>query len=207
MINRSPVIYAIWRFAPGWPLEFISGNIEQWGYTKEDFISGRLSWQQIIHPDDVPNVEAETIRYINMKIRNFSQNYRILDKSGEIHWVEDQNTCIFDKSDKMSHLQATILDVTERKKTQQALMESEKIYQAIFENTGTAMAIADADRTVLLVNDELQSLTGYAREELVGNAINWESFIAKHDLERLRGYHKLRLNDPAGAPNITNIRR
>jgi PAS domain S-box-containing protein len=200
MINRSPVIYAIWRFAQGWPLEFISGNIEQWGYTKEAFISGRISWQQIIHPDDLAAVEAETIRYMNMKIRNFDQNYRVIDKSGEIHWVEDQNTFIFDKSDKISHLQATILDITERKKTQQALTESEKMYQAIFENTGTAVAIADADRTVLLVNDELQKLTGFTREELVGSALHWEAFIAPHDLERLRGYHKLRLNDPARAP-------
>jgi two-component system, cell cycle sensor histidine kinase and response regulator CckA len=200
IINRSPVVYFIWRFSKEAPFEYVSSNIEQWGYTPEDFISGRINWQQIIDPDDISRILAEVIQYIKQKITQFNRNYRIITKSGEVRFVEDRNVFIYESAGKITHLQGAILDVTDRKKTHQALLESENIYRTIFENTGTAMAIADKNRIPLLINDKLQEITGFTKEELIGNKISWENFIAPHDLERLRNYHRLRLADPATAP-------
>ena len=55
-------------------------------------------------------------------------------------------------------------------------------------------------RITLLVNKKLQELTGFTKEELVGNNISWERFIAPRDMERLKNYHRLRLKDPDAAP-------
>jgi two-component system cell cycle sensor histidine kinase/response regulator CckA len=200
IIDRGPVIYCIWRFHEDAPVEYISTNIEQWGYKPEDFLSGGLSWYGITHPEDVSRLRSEILTNIKNKVWQFDQSYRILDSKGEIRWVEDQTVFIVDKDGKITHAQGAILDVTDRKKTQAALKESESIYQAVFENTGTAMAIAAADRTILLGNDEIEKLTGYTKEEVTSNSFVWESFIAPHDLDRLRGYNRLRLTDPAHAP-------
>jgi PAS domain S-box-containing protein len=200
IIKRSPVVYFIWRFSKEAPFEYVSSNVEQWGYTPEDFISGRINLQQIIHHDDISRILAEVIQYIKQRIMQFNRSYRIITKSGEVRFVEEQNVFIAGKSGRISHVQGAVLDVTERKKAEQALEESENIYRTIFENTGTAMAIADKNRITLLVNDKLQEITGFTKEELVGNKIRWEGFIAPHDLERLKNYHRLRLTDPASAP-------
>ncbi len=200
IINLSPVIYCIWRFAEDAPVEYISANIEQLGYTPEDFISGSLSWYGITHPEDVPRLKAEILMHMKQKTRQFDQNYRIFDSKGKTRWVEDQTVFIFDRTGKITHAQGAVIDVTERKKTQIALYESENIYRTIFENTGTAMAIADKNRITLLVNKKLQELTGFTKEELVGNNIGWEQFIAPRDMERLKNYHRLRLKDPDAAP-------
>jgi len=132
IINRSPVIHYLWRFSKEAPLEYVSSNIEQWGYTPEDFLSVHIRWQQIIHPDDISRIQAEVIQYMKQKIRQFNQNYRIITKSGEVHFVEDQNVFISGRSGRISHVQGAILDVTERKKAEQALEESENIYRTIF---------------------------------------------------------------------------
>jgi two-component system, cell cycle sensor histidine kinase and response regulator CckA len=62
------------------------------------------------------------------------------------------------------------------------------------------MAIAGADRTILLGNAEIERLTGFSREEVIDAGIKWESFIALHDLERLEGYHESRLGDATRTP-------
>jgi PAS domain S-box-containing protein len=200
IINRSPIIYCIWRFAEDAPVEYISANINQWGYTPEDFLSGKISWHGITHAEDVPRLKSEISAHVKNKRRQFDRSYRMFDSQGETRWVEDQIVFIYGNAGKITHAQSSIIDVTERNKMRQTLQETQNIYQTIFENTGTAMAIADQDRKTLLVNDKLEELTGYTKEELAGQKMNWESFIAPQDLERLKNYHRLRLTDPAAAP-------
>jgi PAS domain S-box-containing protein len=200
IINRSPAIVVIWRFAEGWPVEFVSENIFQFGYTKDDFLKGRISWSGITHPDDLVRVENEIAEYNQKDIYEFNQEYRLITKSGDTRWVEDRTIAILDQSGKVSHYQGIILDVTERKIAQLALEESENTYRSIFKNTGTAMAIAGEDRKPLLVNDEVEKLTGYSKEELVDKKLKWSSLTAPHDRERLKNYHKLRLTSPDLAP-------
>ena len=197
IIDRGPVIYCIWRFHEEAPVEYISANIEQWGYKTEDFLSGRLSWYGITNPEDVTRLRSEILTNIKNKVWQFEQSYRILDSKGEIHWVEDQTVFIFDKAGKITHAQGAILDVTDRKKTQQALLESQFIYQAIFENTGTAIGIADQDRNIIMGNKRMEELTGYKKEELIGEKMRWDYFISSSDIELIKNHHRERLANPS----------
>lgn len=199
LINKGPAIVIIWQCADGWPVEFISENITNLGYTKDDFLSGRISWLNITHPDDLACVEeAPTDDNISENTLDRFKEYRIVCKDGNILWVQDRTVAIFDNKGKISHLQGIIVDITEQKEIRRALQESENIYRTIFENTGTAMAIADENKKTLLVNDEMSQLTGFTKEELMN--VNWLTFVAPQDRERLIGYHKMRLADPARAP-------
>ncbi len=193
IINRSPVIYCIWRIAEKTPLEYMSGNISQWGYTPEDFLSGRITLEKVIHPDDVDRIIANVISHRKRKIKIFDQSYRILDRKGEIRWVEDQTVFIDDSKGEITHAQASIIDITERHQTQQALKETQNIYQAIFENTGIAMGIADQDRNIVLGNKKMTELTGYELEELKGEKARWDYFITPEDIEKIKSHHRERL--------------
>ena len=45
IINKSPVMAVLWPLREGWPVEFVSSNVEQiLGYTADEFVSGRISW-------------------------------------------------------------------------------------------------------------------------------------------------------------------
>ncbi|PKN19455.1 MAG: hypothetical protein CVU71_08080 [Deltaproteobacteria bacterium HGW-Deltaproteobacteria-6] len=199
IINRGPVIYCIWRIAENTPVEFMSGNISQWGYTPDDFLSGRITLRKVIHPDDVDRIHANVIAHRRQGAKIFDQSYRILDHQGEIHQVEDQTVFIYDGNGIITHAQASISDVTERCKTEQALQETQNSYQAIFENTGTAMGIADQDRNIILGNKKMEELTGYTKEELTGEKKRWDYFIIPSDIERLKNQNIKRLADPATA--------
>ena len=40
IINSSPGVLFLWKNSKGWPVEFVSENVKQFGYTREDFYSG-----------------------------------------------------------------------------------------------------------------------------------------------------------------------
>ncbi|MDO9530334.1 MAG: PAS domain S-box protein, partial [Syntrophales bacterium] len=93
----------------------------------------------------------------------------------------------------------TSINVTDRKRAEEALRKSEERYRTIFENTGTAMIIVDEDKTISLANAELEQLFGYSREEMEGKK-KWTEFVAKEDLGKMKHYHGLRRIDPSSAP-------
>ena len=86
-----------------------------------------------------------------------------------------------------------------RKQMEDALLEQEAIYRAIFETTGTATVIVEEDTTISLVNREFERLTGYSKEELEGKK-SWTEFFMQDDLEKMKRYHYLRRIDPDAAP-------
>lgn len=101
--------------------------------------------------------------------------------------------------------QSFMRDISERKNAENAIKESERMYRAIFENTGTASIIIDEDTTILLTNSEWISLAGYSREEMEGK-MSWTQFVVPEDLVRMREYHKTRRVNPDGVPHKYDFR-
>lgn len=85
------------------------------------------------------------------------------------------------------------------------LKESEEIYRAIFETTGTGTIIIDTDTTIILANAGFAALSGYTREELEGKH-SWREFVHQEDLERMKHYHADRRDDPLSSPHRYNFR-
>ena len=71
-------------------------------------------------------------------------------------------------------------DITVRRSSQEMLVASEARYRAIFENTGTAMAIIAPDGTLQTVNRGFESVTGYSRDQLEGKKL-WTEFVDNCD--------------------------
>jgi len=83
------------------------------------------------------------------------------------------------------------LDIEEdRRRTEESLIQSETLYRAIFESSGTAMAIVDDDLTIFLVNSEFEKLVGYPREELC-EVFSLLPFIVRDDLGMVMEFHDL----------------
>lgn len=121
VINKVPVTVFLWRPEKYWPAEFVSENIKQFGYTVEEFTSGKLLYGNIVHPDDLERVERELLRRIEEDYVDFSQEYRILTKSGEIRWVEERTFIEADENGVVKYLKGIILDITERKRREKLL--------------------------------------------------------------------------------------
>lgn len=98
-----------------------------------------------------------------------------------------------------------VQDITERKKMQVALAESEAWYRTLFEHTGAATIIIEEDGTIGQANSEFSGLTGWSREEIEGK-MKWKDISHPDDLEIVRKYHHGRRTDPASVPSHYTIR-
>jgi PAS domain S-box-containing protein len=93
------------------------------------------------------------------------------------------------------------MDITDRKKSENALIESENKYRTIFESTGIAFAIMEENMIISLMNHESEKLLGYPKEEIEGKR-HWTEFIAREDdLKRMKEFHRKRRVDPQSAPS------
>ncbi len=99
----------------------------------------------------------------------------------------------------------SLRDITDRKRAEDVLRESENRYRTIFENTGSAMLIVEEDTTVALANAEFEHLSGYGKEEIEGR-VKWTEFIVMEDLKRLKNNHHARIKDSSEAPRQSESR-
>lgn len=75
-------------------------------------------------------------------------------------------------------------DITVRRSSEALVKESEARYRAIFENTGTAMAIILPGGGLHMVNRGFESITGFSRQELEGKKL-WTDFVSPGDREAM----------------------
>ncbi len=144
IINQGPVALFLWRIEPDkWPVELVSDNVERiLGYSADDFLSGRVSWPGITHPDDVPRLEAEVGRYLEQGVREWSQEYRLITKAGDIRWMKDWNTVLSDSSGELTHIQAIIMDITARKRAEAELKQRASFELLVSEVSSNFVALS-----------------------------------------------------------------
>jgi diguanylate cyclase (GGDEF)-like protein/PAS domain S-box-containing protein len=118
LIERSPAVVAIWRNEPDWPLTYISENVRQFGYRAEDFMSARLNYLDLVHPDDHVRNVAELEQHLTSGPDTFRQNYRFRHADGHWIWLDDHTWLIRDEAGKVREIQGVLLDVSGEKRAE-----------------------------------------------------------------------------------------
>jgi PAS domain S-box-containing protein len=122
IINRSPAVAFLWKNAEGWPVEFVSDNVnELFGYTAEEFTSGKITYANTVHPDDLERVGKEVTTYSEEKDRKefTHEPYRIICKNGEVKWLDDMTFIRRDEEGNITHFQGIALDISDRIRAQE----------------------------------------------------------------------------------------
>lgn len=124
--------------------------------------------------DLVPDVECAFVRNTIARLtpRNpvATHRHRALAADGTIRWQEWTNRLLPKRAGTVDEYQGTGRDITERKRAEDALRDSEARFRGAFENAAVGMGRVALDGTWLEVNDRLCEITGYSRKELLAKS-------------------------------------
>ncbi|WP_292463034.1 PAS domain-containing protein [Methanolobus sp.] len=89
LIRQIPVITLVRPVGEGGTVEVMSVHISTLGYSPEDFTSGRLTYEDMIYPEDVQGVMLELLENTREGAYEVTQIYRMRTERGEIRPVEE----------------------------------------------------------------------------------------------------------------------
>ncbi|MEN6603500.1 MAG: PAS domain-containing protein [Bryobacteraceae bacterium] len=108
-----------------WHVSHMSSEIEGiTGITADEFISGRVLFGNLILSEDLPRVTRLTREGIEQH-RSFVYEYRVRQPGGDVRWVHDRGRAVYSAAGKPLWLDGVMLDVTERRRVEEALRQSE----------------------------------------------------------------------------------
>jgi len=143
-----------------------------WGFDPAQGLPSRDVVFQRIHPGDRDRLTEEVRREVGEK-RRYSIGYRIVLPDGTVKHLETIGQPVFSASGELVEIFATQTDVTERKRAEEALRESEAKIRRLVDSNIIGIFIWDFDGRILEANDEFLRMVSYDREELVSGRIRW----------------------------------
>ncbi|MFN3814133.1 MAG: diguanylate cyclase domain-containing protein [Aquificaceae bacterium] len=161
LLQTGNIVLFLWENKPGWPVKMVTPNVENvFGYTAEEFLSGKVSYADIIHKDDLKRVAEEVKRYTESKAQAWThEDYRIVRKDGRIVWLFDHTIPIYNGEENITHYYGYILDITEKH-------EKEEMFKNLSEASPVGIFLRSGKRFVY-ANKALASITGYSMDELL----------------------------------------
>ncbi|MCK5077519.1 MAG: PAS domain S-box protein, partial [Calditrichia bacterium] len=139
------------------------------GYSPEE---AKIKWTEFA-TDNPINEEGyrKTLKAIEIGIPQPPYELELIHKRGEKIWVEVREVPVVEGG-KTVFIVGALVDITERKKTQDALKESEEKYRNIFSNSLTAIYTFDLNKYFIDTNPAGVKLLGYSKEELLQMSIS-----------------------------------
>jgi PAS domain S-box-containing protein len=124
--------------------------------------NGRL-WFESMHPTDRERVQ-EVYARLFAENQPYNVEYRMRHRDGQWVWWHDRAVAIYEK-DGVRYADGLVSDITERKRAEEALRESEDGYRELFENANDIIYAHDLKGNFTSLNTAGERITGYSREE------------------------------------------
>ena len=137
------------------------------GYTMDELIDN--SFINFLHPDEIPTIEERLRRRLNGEFIESPYETKLLCKNG--NFVDAEINVSFITFHGIKGGLVVVRDITERKRTQKALYDSEERFRKAFFTSPDSININRFDDGVYVdINEGFSNLTGYTRDEVIGKS-------------------------------------
>src|SRR5262249_40100348 len=139
------------------------------GYDPAELAPTIDAWVALIHPDDIPTVEAVLSGHLAPhappEASSFEMEIRFRHKDGTWHWVQDRGAIVDRTPDGApSRAIGSLRAVTARHEVD----ERRRLQACALDHAANGVAITDRAGTMVWVNPAFTAITGYSSDEAVG---------------------------------------
>jgi PAS domain S-box-containing protein len=123
-----------------------------------------------IHPEDAPQRVAAMEAHMAGKTPAYEGEWRMRQPDGRYRWTRIHGLCIRDADGRPHRMAGSISDVDARRRFEDSLRQSEEQYRSIFNAAADALVLRDAQARVIDVNAAFLQISGFTREEVMGQS-------------------------------------
>ena len=167
LFTEGPVTVFRCRAEDGWPIEYVSNTVSQFGYDAGALVSKQSRFADIIHPNDLPRVLGAELDRGAAGGMCMGIDYRIVCGDGDVRWVYDYTVALKDSAGVVSHFSGYLLDITERKNSEFELEQARERALVTLHSIADAVITTDVNGQIEYLNPKAEEITG------------WESTIAR----------------------------
>ncbi|HYO25602.1 MAG TPA: PAS domain S-box protein [Lacipirellulaceae bacterium] len=178
LAGHAPV--GIFRAEPNGDNVFVNDNwCELAGITAEQAY-GR-GWLQAVHPDDRATVEAGWDEAVRTGTPSAAE-FRFQRPDGVITWLQGNAAPLRDGAGEVTGYIGTVADITQHKRAEEALRNSERMYRAIGESIDYGVWVCDAEGRNIYASESFLQLVGLTQEEC--SELGWTSVLHPDDVDQ-----------------------
>jgi len=147
------------------------GNIDGiLGYEANEIPKTTEGWMSLIHPDDVSEL-TDAVEFHRASTEPISYEYRVRRNDGSWRYWSDRGQPVLDEGGRPCRWIGVCTDITERKKVEKALRESEERMRAVFEASPDPVVVYDTQGHLQFMNPAFTRVFGWSLDELMGKRI------------------------------------
>ncbi len=142
---------------------------EMLGFTLDEIQSHLPWWENLTHPDDWSRVMETFNAHLEGRTPLYEAEFRVRPRLGDWKWVLARGSVVErDKDGKPLRVAGTYLDITERKRAEDALRVSEERFRAIFDGAQDMIFMMDSHLKYTQVNPAMAKILGLDVSEIIG---------------------------------------
>jgi PAS domain S-box-containing protein len=139
-------------------------------------------WAKRVRPEDLLVYEAGIQEAFRKKHRHWQAEYRMVrSDTAEERWINSQSHIFYDAHGEPLRMIGVNIDITERKRIERTLQESEERFRLSFDEAPIGMALEALDGRFVRVNRALCEIVGYSSAELTG--LTFQAITHPDDLD------------------------
>jgi two-component system CheB/CheR fusion protein len=183
LVEQIPAVVFMAYLDRGIGEAYVSPQIEAaLGFSQAEWLEDPVRWYSHIHPDDKQRWSAEAAEMF-LTGNPLRSAYRVVSRDGRVIWFHCEVKMIRKPNGEPWFIHGVGFDITDLKRTEEALQEERNVASAILDTVGAMVMVLDPDGRIIRFNRACEQMTGYSLAEVRGQFI-WNLFVVPEEGER-----------------------
>jgi PAS domain S-box-containing protein len=185
LVEQIPAVVFMAYLDRGIGEAYVSPQIEAaLGFSQEEWLEDPIRWYSHIHPDDKQrwSTEAAEMFLTGSPLRSA---YRVVARDGRVIWFHCEAKMIRKPDGEPWFIHGVGFDITDLKRTEEALQEERNVVSAILHTVGALVVVLDPEGRIIRFNRACEQTSGYSLAEVAGQKI-WDLFVVPEEVDRFK---------------------
>jgi len=200
LFDEGDTIIIKWKNNSSWDVSFVTENIKKvFGYSRQDFLSGRISYSSLINPNDLERVATEVKNALQRRDSFFiHEPYRLRTAGGDYLWLHDSTRLLYNARGEVETFLGYLNNISDLVKVRNEIQVANERFELAVAGSNDGLWDWNVKTNEVYFSPRWKQMLGYQEQEIVDHLDFWSKLVHPDDHEgvmRVLNYHLERKSD------------